>query len=69
MLIEPTETESRLTLDRFVAAMIDLKQRNSSEFQKYPTNSYVGRVDEVAAARKPVLKWEPSAPEEGHSDR
>jgi glycine dehydrogenase subunit 2 len=64
MLIEPTETESRLTLDQFVSAMLDLKKRDSSEFQKYPINSYVGRVDEVTAARKPVLKWESPASEE-----
>ena len=69
MLIEPTETESRLTLDQFVSAMIDLKGRRSTEFKNFPNKSFVSRVDEVTAARKPHLKWQETEPDGGQADR
>jgi len=60
MMIEPTETESPETLDSFIEAMRDLAKlaENSPEALKNaPRNTYVTRLDEVKAARNPVLRW------------
>jgi glycine dehydrogenase subunit 2 len=58
ILVEPTETESRKTMDQFVECMVDLSRSDSSLLREFPTKSYVGRVDEVRAARKPIIRWE-----------
>jgi glycine dehydrogenase subunit 2 len=61
MLIEPTETESKQTLDAFIAAMKELvaeaKAGNVDLFKNAPQTAPRTRSDETAAARKPVLKW------------
>jgi glycine dehydrogenase subunit 2 len=62
IMIEPTETETRETLEAFAEAMIAIKREaeTSPETVKTaPHTTPVGRVDAVLAARKPVLKWEP----------
>jgi glycine dehydrogenase subunit 2 len=54
MMIEPTETESRDTLDKFVEIMkelAELVERSPGVFKDFPKNSSVGRVDEVKAAK------------------
>ncbi|MTI00565.1 aminomethyl-transferring glycine dehydrogenase subunit GcvPB [Roseibium sp. RKSG952] len=65
MLIEPTESESRASLDLFIATMRDLvmsAQRGETDrFSGAPYLAPRRRLDETAAARKPVLKW--TAPE------
>ncbi len=61
MMIEPTETESRETLDEFIAAMLDIAREageNPESLHSAPVTTPVGRPDEVAAARKPVVKYE-----------
>ncbi len=64
MLIEPTETETKETLDRFVAAM-DAISRESQEkpemVKSAPHLTRHRRLDETRAARSPVLRWEPTA--------
>ena len=58
MMIEPTETESKETLDAFVEALIDLArlaEQDPDSFKRCPTTTPVSRLDEVAAARKPDL--------------
>jgi glycine dehydrogenase subunit 2 len=60
LMVEPTETESREELDLFIEAMkaIDAEAAEDPEILKHaPHTTRVGRLDEVAAARKPVLKW------------
>lgn len=61
LMIEPTETESRETLDSFAAAMIqiatDVEQRPET-IRNSPKDTPIGRPDEVKAAREPKLKWE-----------
>ena len=61
MLIEPTETESRETLDGFIAVMRSLaeqaKQGKWEYFHDAPRNTPLRRLDETQAARKPVLRW------------
>lgn len=61
LMIEPTETESRRDLDLFIGAMkaIDREARENPELLKAaPHITYVRRLDEVQAARHPVLRWE-----------
>jgi glycine dehydrogenase subunit 2 len=63
LMIEPTESESREELDAFIAAMreIDAEARRDAELvRNAPYTTPVRRLDEVAAARKPVLRWTPS---------
>jgi glycine dehydrogenase subunit 2 len=61
-LIEPTETESRDTLDAFIETLTDLaikaKTANNKEmFTSAPTTTPRRRLDETRAARQPVLRW------------
>ncbi|MDA8351842.1 MAG: aminomethyl-transferring glycine dehydrogenase subunit GcvPB [Firmicutes bacterium] len=61
MMIEPTETESKETLDRFVEAMIEITKEAEEDpetVQEAPYHTPVKRLDEVTAARKPVLRWQ-----------
>ena len=63
MLIEPTETESKETLDRFITVMRALvreaKLGHSARFTNAPRLTPRRRLDETGAARKPVLRWRP----------
>ncbi|WP_421760717.1 aminomethyl-transferring glycine dehydrogenase subunit GcvPB [Devosia sp.] len=62
MLIEPTESESKQTLDHFCDVMLELatdaKAGNSARFTSAPTKAPRRRLDETRAARSPILKWE-----------
>jgi glycine dehydrogenase subunit 2 len=65
LMIEPTETESKLELDLFIQAMISIAreiEENPELVLKAPHSTRTSRVDEVTAARKPVLKWQAPAP-------
>ena len=66
LLIEPTESESRASLDLFIAAMRDLvmaaKDGDTERFTGAPYFAPRRRLDETGAARKPVLKWTPPEP-------
>jgi glycine dehydrogenase subunit 2 len=59
MLIEPTETESRETMDGFIAAMKTIAKRaqdgDATAFHAQPQTTFRKRLDETQAARKPVL--------------
>jgi len=60
MMIEPTETESKETIDEFIGVMIKVlkEAKESPEYLKgAPYTTPVRRLDEVLAARKPTLKW------------
>ncbi|MCW5699407.1 MAG: aminomethyl-transferring glycine dehydrogenase subunit GcvPB, partial [Rhodospirillales bacterium] len=67
MLMEPTETESKQTLDTFIAsvkALVARAQSGDAEFfQQAPRLSPRRRLDETRAARNPVLRWKPPARE------
>jgi glycine dehydrogenase subunit 2 len=63
MMIEPTETESKAELDLFVDALISIAkevEENPELVLKAPHNTRTSRVDEVTAARKPVVRWKPT---------
>ena len=60
MLIEPTESVGRQDLDAFVDAMKDIDREareNAQLVVDAPHSTRIGRLDEAAAARKPVLRW------------
>ena len=62
LMIEPTETESKRELDLFVEALIDIAREAEEDPQlvtSAPHSTRTSRVDEVTAARKPVLRWRP----------
>ncbi|MFQ5839188.1 MAG: aminomethyl-transferring glycine dehydrogenase subunit GcvPB [Candidatus Methylomirabilales bacterium] len=63
MMIEPTETESRETLDRFIAAMRAIAREaieDPERVRRAPYFPKVGRMNEVKAAREPNLRWHPT---------
>jgi glycine dehydrogenase subunit 2 len=62
-MIEPTETECKQELDLFVDALVSIAREVEEEPEtvlKAPHHTRTSRVDEVAAARKPVLRWKPA---------
>ncbi|GAF63785.1 glycine dehydrogenase subunit 2 [Bacillus sp. TS-2] len=61
MMIEPTETESKETLDEFIDAMIQIAkeaEENPEIVQEAPHHTVIGRLDETTAARKPILRYQ-----------
>jgi glycine dehydrogenase subunit 2 len=62
IMIEPTETESRQTMEAFAAALVRVTEEcatNPELVRTAPHRAVVGRLDEVAAARQPNLRWRP----------
>ncbi|MBI2773727.1 MAG: aminomethyl-transferring glycine dehydrogenase subunit GcvPB [Chloroflexi bacterium] len=60
MMVEPTETEPKETLDAFAEAMLRVAERAGTDpesLHQAPLRAPLRRLDEVSAARKPVLKW------------
>ncbi|SHJ67620.1 glycine dehydrogenase (decarboxylating) beta subunit [Anaerobranca californiensis DSM 14826] len=58
LMIEPTETETKETLDRFITAMKEIAQKakeNPEEIKNAPHKTFIKRLDEVGAARNPVV--------------
>ncbi|WP_372422005.1 aminomethyl-transferring glycine dehydrogenase subunit GcvPB [Salinarimonas chemoclinalis] len=66
MLIEPTESESKASMDLFVAALRDLamaaKAGETARFSGAPYHAPRRRLDETRAARQPILRWTPPQP-------
>ena len=61
-MIEPTETESKQELDLFADALISIAKEIEQDPQlvlKAPHLTRTSRVDEVSAARRPVVRWRP----------
>lgn len=62
LMVEPTESESKETLDAFIAAMKEIAREareNPEKLKEAPLTTHVRRPDETLAARKPILKYEP----------
>jgi glycine dehydrogenase subunit 2 len=62
LMIEPTETESKLELDLFADAMISIAkeaEENPEVVVQAPHSTRIRRVDEVTAARRPIVRWKP----------
>jgi glycine dehydrogenase subunit 2 len=64
LMIEPTESESREECDLFIDAMRSIAEEAASDpnlVKTAPHSTKVGRLDETTAARKPILRWKPTA--------
>ncbi len=59
MMIEPTETESKATLDAFAETLFRITEEDADLLHDAPLTTPVSRPDEVQAARKPILRWTP----------
>jgi len=62
LMIEPTETESKETLDAFIQAMLDIAREAETDpdlVKGAPYATVVSRLDEAMAARQPVIKYQP----------
>ena len=60
MMIKPTENESKETLDEFIAVLRKIAEEaktNPEEVKTAPHNTPTGRVDDVLAAKQPILTW------------
>jgi len=57
LMIEPTETESKATLDQFAETLARILQEPPESLHDAPHNTRISRPDEVRAAREPVLRW------------
>lgn len=67
LMIEPTESASREDLDNFVEAMIAIAREAESDpehVRAAPHSTFLSRLDEARAARKPILRWDPELAEE-----
>jgi glycine dehydrogenase subunit 2 len=65
-MIEPTESESKEECDLFIDAMRSIAEEaatNPELVKSAPHSTRVRRLDEVGAARKPILRWDPSRQE------
>ncbi len=62
LMIEPTESESKEECDQFIDAMRSIAEESATTpelVKTAPHSTRVGRLDEVTAARKPILRWKP----------
>ena len=60
LMVEPTENESKETLDEFIAVMRQIAEEaktNPDEVKSAPHHTPIGRVDDVLAAKHPVTTW------------
>tara|TARA_R110002049_G_scaffold2750_8_gene22163 strand:- start:81757 stop:83202 length:1446 start_codon:yes stop_codon:yes gene_type:complete len=57
VMVEPTETESKETLDAFAAALFRITEESGDLIHEAPHSTMISRPDDVAAARKPMLRW------------
>jgi glycine dehydrogenase subunit 2 len=64
LMIEPTESESKQECDLFIDAMRSIAEEAATEpelVKTAPHSARIGRLDEVGAARRPVLRWKPKS--------
>jgi glycine dehydrogenase subunit 2 len=59
LMMEPTETESKETLDKFADALAKIAEEDSEFLHDAPHTTHISRPDEVKAAKEPVLRWMP----------
>jgi len=60
MMIEPTETESKETLDAFAETLFRITEELPDLLHEAPHTPAISRPDEVLAARQPVMRWRES---------
>ena len=59
VMVEPTETESKETLDAFAETLFRITEESADLLSDAPHTTAISRPDEVLAARKPILRWTP----------
>ena len=59
LMMEPTETESKETLDAFAATLLRIRDEDPAMLQLAPHTTIVSRPDAVRADREPILRWRP----------
>ena len=59
IMIEPTETESKETLDAFAATLLKIRDEDPNFLHDAPHTLSISRPDEVKAAKEPILRWKP----------
>ncbi len=72
LMVEPTETETRETLDEFIAVMRQIAREAAEQpalILEAPHETVVGRLDQTLAARKPNLRWQPQRAEKSLETR
>ena len=57
LMIEPTETESKETLDAFADALLKIRDEDPEFLHEAPHTLGISRPDEVRAAKEPILRW------------
>ena len=57
LMIEPTESESKKTIDRYIDVLVKIAQEDSELVKSAPHNTVVRRIDEIGAVKNPVLTW------------
>ena len=57
LMIEPTESESKKSLDKYIETLIKIAEEDPSIIKNAPNNTSVKRVDEVGAIKNPILTW------------
>lgn len=57
LMIEPTESESKKTLDGYIETLLKIAQEESNLVKEAPHNTVVRRIDEIGAVKNPVLTW------------
>jgi glycine dehydrogenase subunit 2 len=59
IMVEPTETESKETLDRFAEALTAISREDADYLHHAPYTTPISRPDEIRAAKEPILRWKP----------
>lgn len=57
VMIEPTETESKETLDAFAEALFRITEEDGQQLHDAPHSTKISRPDDVTASRKPIVRW------------
>jgi glycine dehydrogenase subunit 2 len=57
LMMEPTETESKETLDAYADTLMKIKDEDGEMVRNAPHTHIISRADEVKAAKEPVLRW------------
>ncbi len=57
LMIEPTESESKRSLDKYIETLIKIADENKDVVKNAPNNTSVKRVDEAGAIKNPILTW------------
>lgn len=67
LMMEPTETESKETLDAFADTLLKIKAEDAEMVRNAPHTHVISRADEVKAAKEPILRWTPKHEQTGAS--